>query len=56
MKSESFHVIMINYINTMVEQLFIISFLAGYQLADIQLQFLQHRLVHDTVAVYQMLE
>ena len=56
MKSESFHVIMINYIDTKVEQLFIVSFLAGYQLTDIQLQFLQYRLVHDTVAVYQMLE
>jgi len=31
MKSESFHVIMINYINAKVKQFFIISFLTGYQ-------------------------
>ena len=47
---------MINNVYAKVEQIFAIFLLRGYQRTDVEFQFVEHRLVHNAVAIYQMAE
>ena len=56
LQSEGFHVIVIDDVDTEVEQVFAVFHLRGDERADVQFQFVEYGFVHDAIAVNQMLE
>ena len=56
LESESLHVVVVDDVDAEVQQVFAVFYLCGNQRTDVQLQLIEHRFVHDAVAVYQMLE
>ena len=56
MKSESFHVVVINDINAQVKQIFAVFFHGSDQGAHIQFELVQNGFIHDAVAVDEMTE
>ena len=56
LQSEGFHVIVIDDVDTEVEQVFAVFHLRGDERADVQFQFVEYGFVHDTVTVDEMAE
>ena len=56
MQSERLHVVVINHVDAKVEEFLAVTFGRCDERADIQFQLVQFVLVHDAVAVNQVLE
>ena len=54
--SPRLHVVVIDNVDTEVEQVFAVFLLRGDEGADVQFQLVEHGFVHNTVAVDEMAE